>query len=236
MTVRHLLPMAACLIGFAASSLPAGADDAESSTDATQLMQRVANTYAESTRGILGVRSQSLLVIKAPVFGRKIRNDGWFVFENGTLSKSNQTRDPRQPPLRDPFRKEYLSDYSFSFAACTDCAPGAVAVAFSSRFKDVEHASGTIVVDPATALIITETEKPYKLPWPTQDGALVATWGSAGGGWFPKTISGSFVGRIGPFVGHAYYAQTLTAYSRFPDVDDAAKSLASVALPSTVNY
>jgi hypothetical protein len=210
------------------SPADAAADDG-TPANASQLMQRVAATYAESTRGVVGVHSTSLLRIDAPIVGRKIANDGWFVFVDGVLAKSSQTRDPRQPPLRDPFRAAYLADYTFTYAPCPDCASGDVAVAFTSRFRDVEHASGRIVVDPVTARIVSETEKPYKLPWPTQDGALVATWGSAGGGWYPLAISGTFIGRIGPFVGHAYYTQSLTAYERFANVDNAANTLATEA-------
>lgn len=38
----------------------------------------------------------------------------------------------------------------------------------------MEHASGRLVIDLSTALIVSETENPYRLPWPTQDGQLEA--------------------------------------------------------------
>ncbi|MBD5604574.1 MAG: hypothetical protein IAI48_05725 [Candidatus Eremiobacteraeota bacterium] len=193
--------------------------------DAQDLVRRVATRYAQSARGVIGVRSQSLLVVEAPLFKRRIANDGWFVFVDGVLEKSKDAPDPRQPPLRDPYRTEYLGEYVYAFTSCRDCRPGTEAVAFSSPIRDVRHASGTLVIDTATALIVAQTETPYKLPWPTKSGDLVATWGTTDGGWFPKSITGSFVGKIGPFVGHARYAQTLSPYRRFEDVATATAAL-----------
>jgi len=219
---------------LASTESPAIADAPATSTDATELMHRVASAYAQTAHGVVGVRSQSLLTIKAPVFHRRIANEGWFVFVDGTLAMSSESRDPRQPPLRDPYRAEYARDYAFAYAPCPSCSPGTAAVAFSSPLHDVEHASGQLVIDLDTALIVSQTEKPYKLPWPTQDGQLVATWGRVGGGWFPETIAGAFVGRIGPFVGHATYAQSLSSYNYYPNVETAAVALRQGAAPVAV--
>lgn len=219
------------LAALVAGSSPAAADvasvvpDGGDRTDVTALMRRVALAYADATRGTIGVRSTSLLTIEAPLFHRRIADDGWFVFADGSLARSSTPPDPRRPQLHDPYDARYLAEYRFRFVGCAGCRAGDVAVAYESPSRDAAHATGTLVIESATAHVVHDTERPYKLPWPTRDGALEATWGAAADGWFPQTIAGDFVGRIGPFVGHARYAQTLSAYARFPNVDDAASSL-----------
>ena len=201
--------------------------------DAAELMRRVAATYARSAGGVVGVRSHSVLTIRAPLFRRRIARDGWFVFVDGELARSSERRDERQPPLRDPYRAQYARGFRFCLVPCPDCARGTVAVAFSSPSRDAEHARGRLVIVSATATIVSLIETPYKLPWPTQDGELVATWGAAAGGWFPLAISGNFTGRIGPFLGRATYAQALSSYGRFANVDAAASALGTADRDAT---
>jgi hypothetical protein len=199
---------------------PASATNA----DAAALIARVASTYAYATRGVLGARSISSLTIAAPVFRKTIRDDTWFVFADGNLVQSGKPPDPRQPPLHDPYRAEYLGEYRYAVAACAACTKDDVDIAFESPSHDVAHARGDLIVDRATGRIISSRETPYKLPWPTKDGYLDATWGSVAGRWLPVAISGTFEGRIGPFIGHASYSQTLT-FADYRTLDDAAKAL-----------
>ena len=212
----------------AAAPLSSGASDARevyADTAATALMRRVAATYSHDVTGVVAVRSHSELTIAAPVFRRHIVDDGWFVFADGVLAATSHKSDPRQPPLHDPYRERYLGEYTFHSVACTTCAPGSSAIAYESEAHDVAHAHGTLVVDEATARITSSSETPYKLPWPTKSGSLDARWGDAKGGWFPLEIDGAFVGNIGPFVGHARYAQVLSAYDRYPTVATAVATL-----------
>jgi hypothetical protein len=188
-------------------------------------MRRVAATYASDVAGVIGVRSHSELTITAPVFRRHILDDGWYVFADGVLAATSHKSDPRQPPLHDPYRERYLAEYSFHVVACATCAAGTIAIAYDSRKRDVAHAYGMLVVDEATARITSSSETPYKLPWPTKSGSLEARWGAAADGWFPLQIDGAFVGNIGPFVGHARYAQALSPYDRYPNVATAVAAL-----------
>ena len=190
-------------------------------------MRRVAATYSHEVAGVVAVRSHSELTIAAPVFRRHIVDDGWFVFADGVLAATSHKSDPRQPPLHDPYRERYLGEYTFHSVACTTCASGSSAIAYDSQAHDVAHAHGTLVVDEATARITSSSETPYKLPWPTKSGSLDARWGEAADGWFPLQIDGAFVGNIGPFVGHARYAQVLSAYDRYPSVASAVAKLAN---------
>jgi hypothetical protein len=199
------------------------------SDDAATLMANVARIYADSTRGVLGVRSTSDLRIVAPVFRRDIRDAAWFVFDNGTLAQSSKAPDPRQPPLHDPYREAYLAEYRYALAPCTSCAPNEITIRFEGVAHDVAHAYGSLVVDRTTNRIVASSETPYKLPWPTRSGSLDATWGPVAGTWLPIGIRGEFVGRIGPFVGHAHYRQELSDYGRFATVGDAVRALDSAA-------
>jgi hypothetical protein len=207
------------------SSSANAAADVSYGGDATRLMRDVAAAYAASTEGVIGVRSHSELTIAAPVFRRHIVDDAWFVFRDGTLVASSKKPDPRQPPLHDPYKQRYLDEYAFQTAPCPACAPDTVAIAYESKSHDVAHAYGTLVIDRETSRIVSATETPYRLPWPTKRGVLAASWGGAAGAWFPLTIDGSFVGSIGPFVGHATYAQALSDYDRSPTVDAAVAAL-----------
>jgi|GEM_PF-1846712 len=213
----------------AGSALPAAAEPpgpgGVPAGDAGALMGRVAAVYARATRGTIGVRSSSVLTIEAPLFHKRIARDSWFVFADGVLVRSDTPLDPRRPPLHDPYDPRYVGEYRFTFAPCPACAPGAVAVTYDARAHDRAHASGTLTVDEATARIVRDTERPYALPWPTREGALEATWGGDETGWFPLTIAGDFVGRIGPFTGRAHYAQTLSHYARFADAEAAVAAL-----------
>lgn len=206
------------------------------SANATTLMARVAAAYATDVSGVVAVRSHSDLTIKAPIFGRHIVDDNWFVFFNGNLAASSKKTDPRQPPVRDPYRAAYLDEYSYRIVPCATCAPGTSAIACESKARDTTHAHGTIVIDDASAHVICGSETPYKLPWPTKSGELNATWAESPNGWFPVKVDGAFVGSIGPFVGRASYAQSNTAIERFPTVAAAVASLVQstglVAAPS----
>ncbi len=197
----------------------------EVAIDVDALVARMAQTYATETRGVLGVCSSSELRIEAPVFHKTIAEDTWFVFRDGALAESGKPQDPRRPPLHEPYRAEYLAEYRYTLVPCATCTRDTVAIAFASDARDTQHARGSLVVDRASARIIESDETPYKLPWPTSDGSLTASWGAVDGGWFPLAIAGAFVGRIGPFVGHARYRQRLTDYARYASLDDATRAL-----------
>ncbi len=199
--------------------------DGTSHDAAATLIANVARAFDDSTRGVLGVRSTSELRIVAPVFRRVIHDDAWFVFADGTLAQSSKAPDPRQPPIHDPYREAYLGEYRYALAPCRACAPNEVAIRFDGIAHDVAHAYGSLVVDRTTDRIVASTETPYKLPWPTRSGSLDATWGYAAGAWLPIGIRGRFVGRIGPFVGHAEYRQDLSYFGRYVSVADAVRAL-----------
>ncbi len=199
--------------------------DVSSADEASKLIEIVARTYADATHGVLAVRSTSDLEIIAPVFRKNIHADAWFVFRDGNFAQGSEPPDPRQPPLHEPYRDAYLGEYTYSLAPCRSCSPNEVAIHFTGIAHDVAHAFGSLVVDRTTGRIVSSSETPYKLPWPTRSGSLDATWGDVAGTWLPTGVRGSFIGRIGPFVGHAEYRQGLSGYRRYDTVDDAVNAL-----------
>jgi hypothetical protein len=204
---------------FAASA------DRASTDEAATLIANVARTYADSTRGVFAVRSTSDLQIIAPVFRKNIHADAWFVFRDGTFAQGSEAPDPRQPQVHEPYREAYLGEYIYALAPCRSCTSSEVAIRFEAREHDVTHAFGQLVVDRTSGRIVTSSETPYKLPWPTRSGTLDATWGDVADTWLPIGVHGTFVGRIGPFVGHADYRQALSAYERYATVGDAVRAL-----------
>jgi hypothetical protein len=216
----------ALVVSLLASARPLAAwADGPGADDAAKLIANVARTYADSTRGVLAVRSTSDLQIIAPVFRKNIHADAWFVFRDGTFAQGSEPPDPRQPPVHEPYREAYLGEYTYALTPCRSCKPDEVAIHFEGIAHDVAHAFGQLVVNRTSGRIVASSETPYKLPWPTRSGSLDATWGDVEGTWLPIGVRGAFVGRIGPFIGHAEYRQALSEYRRYDTVDDAVRAL-----------
>ena len=190
-------------------------------------MRLVAANYASDVVGVLGVRSHKELTISAPMLQRHTADDAWYVFQNGTLVASSLKADPRQPPLREPYRAEYLGEYSFHLMSRPSGETGTTSIAFDSPTHDAVHAHGTLVVDDATGHIVTFTETPYAFVWPTKSGQFEVAWGGSGSGsgWYPQHIDGAFMGSVGPFTGHAQYVETLSSYAHYSNVDAATSAL-----------
>ncbi len=224
---RLFTTLAIALLLLASSRPPGVWADSSSTDDAASLIANVAHTYADSTRGVLAVRSTSDLEIIAPVFRKNIHDEAWFVFRDGTFVQGSEPPDPRQPLVHEPYREAYLGEYRYALAACRSCTPNESAIHFEGIGHDMAHAFGLLVVDRTTGRIVASSETPYKLPWPTRGGSLDATWGDVAGTWLPIGVRGRFVGRIGPFIGHAVYRQDLSDYRRYATVADAVRALKS---------
>jgi hypothetical protein len=193
--------------------------------DASSIMRLVAANYAIEVLGVVGVRSHKELTISGPMLQRHTSDDAWYVFQNGALVASSHKADPRQPPLREPYRSEFLGEYSFHLTGKPPRESGTTSIAFESLTHDAVHAHGTLVVDDATGHIMTFTETPYAFVWPTKSGQFDVAWGGSGSDWYPQHIDGAFMGSVGPFVGHAQYVETLSSYEHYSNVDTATSAL-----------
>ncbi len=211
----------------AATAAPAATTGGDGAATADDVIGRAIDAYALESRGVVGVRSRSILRVDAPMNHRSTETRAWYVYSDGTLVATSDAPDPRRPPVHDPLRPKFRPEYRFRGEACSDCAAGTVAIGYSSATHDEVHAHGTIVVDTSTYHVLRVTQTPYAFTWPTRDGTIVMTWGASDTGWVPTQIAGRFSGRVGPFSGVAHYEQTLGPYERFATADAAVASLES---------
>ncbi len=194
-------------------------------TNVDEIIGRVVHGYAAESKGVVGVRSRSMLRVDAPMNHRKTSTTNWYVYDDGRLVATSEAPDPRRPPLHDPLRSRHRGEYRFKPESCADCPAGAVAIGYSSPTHDEVHAHGTMIVDVRSAHVLHASEVPYAFPRPTHDGKLAITWGKAEIGWFPTHVSGEFSGRVGPFSGVAHYDQMFAPYARYASADAAVSTL-----------
>ncbi len=212
---------------YAADPAPSAAPSPAASLSADRVVQRIADRYASESKGTIAVRSHDVLSVDAPMNRRTTASDEWYVLSDGELRASSEKQDARRPLVHDPVRSTWLAEYRYDFAPCDACAPGQLAIAYSSRTADAYHAHGTLVVDASAERVVRNTEIPYALPWPTKHGVIAITWAQASIGWFPSEIDGVFDGKVGPFSGTAHFSQRLAPYARFPSDDAAIAALAA---------
>ncbi len=194
-------------------------------TNVNEIIGHVVHHYSAESKGVVGVRSRSVLRIDAPMNHRKTSTTNWYVYKDGNLVATSEAPDPRRPPLHDPLRSRYHGEYRFKPESCADCPAGAVAIGYSSPTHDEVHAHGTMIVDVGSAHVLHASEVPYAFPRPTHDGKLAITWGRADIGWFPTQVSGEFSGRVGPFSGVAHYDQMFAPYARYASANAAVSTL-----------
>ena len=83
-------------------------------------------------------------------------------------------------------------------------------------------ATGT---SPIAADIISGSETPYELSWPSKSAECKQTWCDTSLGGFPIKVQGAFVGNVASFVGHAFDARANTAIERVQSEVEATTSL-----------
>ncbi len=231
MTGRALLAGIAAASGLAiacaVAATPASVPSPGPTAAADLLMQRIAERYADESRGTIAVRSHSVLIVDAPMNRRTTTADEWYVTNDGDLRASSEKQDARRPLVHDPVRSPWLAEYQYEIVPCDGCTPGELAIGYTSRSADAYHAHGTLIVDPTAERVVRNTETPYALPWPTRHGVIQITWGQAAIGWFPVAMDGVFDGKVGPFGGTAHFTQRLAPYTRYPRDDAAIAALAA---------
>jgi hypothetical protein len=199
---------------------------AEPGAAAPDLVRRVSAAYAVVMHGVIGLRTHTDLTIDGPMYHRHLLSTPWYVYNDGELVRSSEQQDARRPLVRDALFPSYLPEYRFAFTACTSCAPGEVEVAYESPEHDAFHAHGYFIIDTASERVRRSVEIPYELPWPTHDGRLETIWGeTAAKEWLPRSIVGTFAGKLGPFNGVAHFTQELSPYERYASVQTAVDAL-----------
>ncbi|MDB5027763.1 MAG: hypothetical protein JWO66_1452 [Candidatus Eremiobacteraeota bacterium] len=191
------------------------------------VVARAAAAFADTSHGVIVFRSHA--VVNRPLQRAEV-DDAAFVFVDGR-KVSSSAANPGGPASAEavahqPYDPRYVAEYRYASTACVaPCPSGAIAVSFDAVARDAMHGHGVMVVDPVTAHILRTTTIPYVVPSPARSGTLVTTWGATPAGWFPIATTGTFIGQIGPFRGHATLTQTFTGYARYPSVAAAQKAL-----------
>ncbi len=225
MRPRCLVLAAVAQLALTAATSRAAEPDTAPPQAPLELVRRVSVAYAQEMRGIVGLRTRTELTIDGPMYHRKTPSRPWYVYDNGALVRSSEKPDARRPLVHDALRLTYLPEYHFAFTDCVDCEAGDVAVAYDSVQHDAYHAHGYFVIDAVSERVLRTVEIPYELPFPTRDGRLEVTWGTAGKQWLPVSVAGTFTGKVGPFSGVAHYTQQLSPYERYPGIDTAVDAL-----------
>jgi hypothetical protein len=84
------------------------------------------------------------------------------------------------------FSRRFIDEYQLTAAPCQSCASDESAVAFSSEIRDVDHGSGTAIVDRRAQRVLSVTYQPYLLPDKRMDSGIVTmTFGREGDSWIP---------------------------------------------------
>jgi len=217
----------ACLTPQAVPARTVRPSLAVTSADATALARRVADAYAEMTAGVIGLRSESRLVV--PGMGARPSTErAWYVYVDGAVVETGSgdgTIGAMEAQMHQPYQRRYVNEYSYAFAPCPGCAPGEVAIAYETAAHDVRHGSGTMVVDPTRRRVVRADISQYVVPHPARSGLVSLAWGAIADAWLPLSATGAFVGRVGPFGGTARLTQTFTEYRRYPDVASAERGL-----------
>jgi hypothetical protein len=230
---RFRAAFAVAIVTLACVPLCAGAASAAGTAaapaDAAGVVQRVAEAYAEQSRGVVGFHTHVAVRTVERVVPHDQTDEAWFVYEDGRVVRS--AGDPNGPAAAEaaahqPYDVRYLGEYAYASAACAGCAAGTVAIAYTGAPHDALHARGVLVIDTRLARIVRSTTQPYVVPRPGRSGSLTTTWGATDAGWFPVATDGTFAGRVGPFSGRATLTQRFSGYKRFHDVAAAERALA----------
>jgi hypothetical protein len=197
------------------------------------VMHRVAAAASEVDRAIVGYHSDSTLHVDAGPYHHTSTESRWFVLEDGKLVATGLRANSgpslgkgEEHPSHEPWGP-YVSEYTFARAPCAACAPGTVAIAFSSDMHDAQHGSGTLIVDLARAVVLRETQAPYDFGGMAKSGTIDVDFGESDIGWRPRAVVGNFQGNVGPFNANAHLEDSLRDYKRYPTVESAIAALST---------
>jgi hypothetical protein len=175
----------------------------------------------------------------------RLRSDGTLVhvrllssISNGTAASRDQiakqqTNLDKHPPDEDyrlPLTVDALRDYRFSYAQvpCARCPEGSVSISFVSKDRDVDHADGTMALDPVTHHILRLEFHPSALPARADSGAIVMRFGQVLPDlWDVSETTQHYTGHMLFMHGGADVDEVYSAYRRFPTLSDGLAALAA---------
>lgn len=249
MPLSRSFAVLAVTIGLAAAPAAASAPTAPG-TDPSDVLLDAVRTLATERQGVTAFHRDVASQQRAPGHDATLDvnagllRDGDLVVAvrvydqvaNGTaaspddLAKAQAAAD-KNPASNDyslPLREDTLSDYRIAGTTCDRCAPGELALAFTSLKRDASHGDGTVVVDPATHHIVRVDFAPSALPKYVDRESLTVTFGQVLPGlWDVEEMHQHYQGHVYLIHGDADITTSLTNYRRFASRDEGLKALAS---------
>lgn len=154
------------------------------------------------------------------------------VRDDGATVTMRASGDPAAKPTlveddyRLPIDTKYLPEYRFAAgsASCGGCAPGAIAVDFTSLRRDDEHGDGTMWIDGSSQHVVAMHFHPSVLPAHADSGDITVAFGQVLPDLWDVTVTEQrYDGHTFIFHGWGHVEQRQSEYRRLPSVPNDAK-------------
>lgn len=208
-------------------------------TDAQTLAGDAARTLAAGRHGAISFRLAYRYTEHGPAHNVDRSSSAMVLRDDGTLAKMRTFGDDSSKPTyveddyRLPIETKYLPEYRFASgsAPCDRCAPGAIAVDFTSLKRDDVHGDGTMWIDGSSHRFVALHFHPSVLPARTDSADVSVAFGQVLPDLWDVTVTEQqYNGHTFIFHGWGHVQQRQMEYRRFPSVAEGLTAL-SAAVP-----
>lgn len=222
----------------AASLLAIAAIAAAPATDAGALAGDAARTLAQGRHGVTAFSLAYRYTEHGPAHNVEWSARAMVLREDGSIVKVRAFADGSNKPtyVEDdyhlPVEMKYLDEYRFSAgsSACDRCAPGAIAIDFTSVIRDDDHADGTMWIDPATHRALALHFHPSVLPAHTDSADVTVSFGQVLPDLWDVTLAEQqYNGHTFVFHGWGHVEQHQTGYRRYASIAEGLTALSAAA-------
>ena len=234
----------------------AGTPSGSAATGVPEIVQRASSVYAHSVAGLVGMQRHFKTVIGAgPVHHTEesdsavLFNDGVFVdaayyriVDDGRpISQTDLNKRTAQTVedwragrvfFKEPYDPHFMSDYRFQPPTkCNGCPANAVAVQFDSSIRDMQHGSGTLIIDGVSGRVLSLTYAPNALPPHATSGEITEVSGEPIDGlWYVTRIEQKYQGKYAIFHGSGTFSGSFDHFRRFANSSTAEAALRDAKL------
>ncbi|MBC5809039.1 MAG: hypothetical protein ACR2KS_11730 [Candidatus Eremiobacter antarcticus] len=216
------------------------------------IVRRAAEVDAAALRGFIGMQrhfstdvhvgpvrhteqSESGVLINDGAYVKikyyKITQDGKAFSQSKLEERESQTnRDWAAGKIffKEPYDKRFMGDYRFAEEPCNGCAPGTVAVAFTSDVKDAQHGNGTMWIASPSARVEKLTYVPNAFPPHASSGNVTETSGTAMPDlWYVTKIESTYKGHAFIVSGSGTFLGTFDHFKHFSTAAEGEAALAA---------
>ncbi len=236
---KAVLIAAAGLAAATTAPLPGGA-----SGEPPSALRDAAATLSAERHGVVAFARHYVYDQRAPAHNKLIVADSARIRRDGTIvavKLYGQSVDGNASPAAEiakeqavldkdlpdedytlPLTPGALGDYSFASTTCSGCDDGVVAIGFTSRKRDDDHADGTAYVNQRTHHFVRVEFAPAVTPKGADSGAVTITFGRALSNlWDVVSEKQRYTGHLLFIHGSADVAITNKSYRRFDSLEQA---------------